>query len=185
MAEPKDESLVQHILRAAKNCFTSCSGGIQTVDEKASIQVKNFKIEALKKKFGVDYMNLVKNHASEDQLEECVRAARASMEELETEIKKLEDNIHAIDAETQAKLIKKSGNVPSTPTTPTAAATPTEAATTTPMTTTVNSTAGTHTAAVNATTPVAVTANAPYVPGTSFDEGTAGADVANTKHSEP
>jgi hypothetical protein len=112
-----DETLVEHLIRSTKNCWTACVGGVQKSDEIARIKYKETEIRSRKQKFGVEYLDLVRKGASEEELKNCVEVALKAMETTENEIAELQKEIDRVDAETKAKLVAKPG-------TPAAAAAP-------------------------------------------------------------
>lgn len=117
-AEPTasgEESLIQHLIRSTKNCFTACYGGVQKSDELARIKYKETDIRFRKQKFGIDYIDLVRKGASEEELKNCLDVALKSMETTEAEIAVLQKEIDRVDAETKAKLLAKPGTASTAP----------------------------------------------------------------------
>jgi hypothetical protein len=120
-----DESVVQHLMRSAKNAVTKCFGCVQTSDEKAKIKYKEYQIETRKKAFGVAYINTLRNSNSADgaTLQGCIDEALADIAKMEKEIAELQNEIDRVEGATREKILPKPGVA--------AAASPTAAATTT------------------------------------------------------
>ena len=114
----EDESLVQHVTRSTRNCFHSVFGCLQTSDEKAKIRYKEYLIEARKKKFGVDYINLKKasteEKGNEETLEQCLQQCLNDIEAMEQEIAVLRQEVDRVENETRSKIQTKSGQTSST-----------------------------------------------------------------------
>ncbi|GKY93587.1 hypothetical protein MPSEU_000326100 [Mayamaea pseudoterrestris] len=99
------ESFLQHLLRATKNCFTRCSGKVQSTDERAKIKVKEMKIANRKKQFGVDYMTRVLEHdATDSELQAIVEQCKSELLQEQREIDELQEEIERIHRETERKI---------------------------------------------------------------------------------
>lgn len=127
-----DESLVQHGTRSTKNFFTSCFGCIQTVDEHAKIKYKETQLASRQKTFGVAYLTLVEEGATQEQLDACVKEAQDDLKKIKAEIEELKKEIDRVKTETQKKIVQKPGATAAVDTPPSTTTTQTATATTTP-----------------------------------------------------
>jgi chromosome segregation ATPase len=108
----EDESLVQHIVRSAKNSFQQAFGCIQTSDEKAKIKYKEYRMENRKKAFGVEYMNMKRVNATEEELKNCVTRCGEDLDVIKQEIETLEGEIKRVDDAVKSKIVAKPGTKP-------------------------------------------------------------------------
>jgi peptidoglycan hydrolase CwlO-like protein len=116
MPDESDETLVQHTIRGAKNAFTGCFGFLKKSDELTKIKYKETQIAGRKKKFGVEYLDLLAKSAEPAELEACVKKAQDDMKKIQDEIAELEKEVERVDEETKKKIVTK----------PTGGASPTE-----------------------------------------------------------
>lgn len=102
-----DETFVESTSRGTKNAFAGCFGFLKKSDEYAKIKYKETLIASRKKKFGVDYMNLLEENVGEDELAACVKLCRDDVKVLKDEIATLEAEIARVDQETKGKIVAK------------------------------------------------------------------------------
>lgn len=132
-----EETLVQHLIRSTKNCWTACVGGVQQSDELARIQYKEYEIRSRKQKFGIEYIDLVRKEATAEELKTCLDVALKSMETTEAEIAELQKEVDRVNTVTKAKLLAKPGAPTAASNTPAAASAPVVASEPTPESVTV------------------------------------------------
>jgi len=102
------ETLMQHVSRACTNCLASTFACFSTTKEKTIIAKLEYDISSRKKKFGVDYMNILERVTLEDKLEvelkECLDKAVADINKLKDEIKSHNDEVAATKEELAKKI---------------------------------------------------------------------------------
>ena len=104
-----DETFVESTSRGTKNAFAGCFGFLKKSDEYAKIKYKETLIASRKKKFGVDYMNLLEQENAGDELAACVKLCQDDVKVLKDEIATLEAEIARVDEETRGKIVAKPG----------------------------------------------------------------------------
>lgn len=75
------------------NCFSSAGFCCFKFKEQTQISALEFKIANRQKKFGVDYMNLVEQKASQAALKECLKEAMRDITALQTQVNEHYDSI--------------------------------------------------------------------------------------------
>jgi hypothetical protein len=108
-ASNPDESIFGHILRVTKNSCTKCFGVVQTTDEYAKIKYKEIQTESRKKQFGVEFLKLIHDKASEEEKQACIDKALADTAAIEKEIDVLKAEIARVNAATNEKIVPKPG----------------------------------------------------------------------------
>jgi hypothetical protein len=116
-----DESHFAHIARICKNSCTKCFGAVQTTDEYAKIKYKEYQIDSRKKQFGVDFLKLVHENATEEDKKACIDKALADTATIDKEIDTLRAEIERVKVATQQKIVPKPGTPAAAATTATTA----------------------------------------------------------------
>jgi uncharacterized protein (DUF3084 family) len=91
--------------RMGKNAWTRSVGMFEKNKALAKAQVKAYSVKSRNKKFGEEYMELVKNKASEEELQACIKAAEADVGEIEKEIEDLKKQAADIDQVTSKSIV--------------------------------------------------------------------------------
>ncbi len=97
-SEPK-EGFGQKVSRGFANCCFCCF----KFKEQTQISALEFKIANRQKKFGVDYLTLVEQKASQGALKECLQVALRDISELQTQANEHYDSIDRKKEEVQNK----------------------------------------------------------------------------------
>lgn len=172
---PENESLVAHVMRSCKNAVTNCFGCIQTSDEFAKIKYKAYQIESRKKTFGVTYLNLIQEKASEESLNACLNAALADVSVFEKDIQVLQAEIDRVNQETRVKIETTKPGVAASAATGTTPAAAVVTATVPTTTTTTPATVVVEPIVPETAKPIAATdATAPVVTSTPLGSHSAG-----------
>jgi hypothetical protein len=108
-ASNPDDSIFGHILRVTKNSFTKCFGVVQTTNEYAKIKYKEHQMEARKKQFGVEFLKLIHDKASEEEKQACIDKALTDTAAIEKEIDVLKVENARVNAATNEKIVPKPG----------------------------------------------------------------------------
>jgi hypothetical protein len=122
MPPPENESLFGHVGRVCKNSVTKCFGCVQTSDEYAKIKYKEHQIDSRKKAFGVAYINLTLEKATEEALNACLEKAQAEIAVFTEEIQVLQAEIDRVNHATKEKIVVKPGTFAASAAVPAAAA---------------------------------------------------------------
>jgi hypothetical protein len=163
MPPPEDESLFGHVGRVCKNSVTKCFGCVQTSDEYAKIKYKEHQIDSRKKAFGVAYMNLILEKATEEALNACLEKAQAEIAVFAEEIQVLQAEIDRVNQSTKEKIVVKPGTVAASAAVPAAAAAAAVPAAAAPAAVPAAAAPAAAPAAVPAAAPAAVAPAAPAV----------------------
>lgn len=108
------ESFGDKMARQANNCMQSTGLCCFKVKEQSQITALEFKITQRQKRFGVDYLTLVENRASQDQLRQCLEQAKADIQNFQHEIDNHYDIIEDRTGEVQTRIQPTPGsNMPS------------------------------------------------------------------------
>jgi hypothetical protein len=81
----------------------------KNTEETVKIQLTEKKIVACKHKFGIDYMDLVEQNASDEELAACVGAAKEEIARLKGKLHKYETNIATNKQKMETKIAKRKG----------------------------------------------------------------------------
>ena len=108
-SQNNNEPFGDKMKRMSQNCLQSTGLCCFKISKNTNIQILEARISSRKKKFGIEYINLVQNQAPEAHLKKCLKDALDEIEELHKEI---EDNFDRIETKTNKvqKNIRKSGN---------------------------------------------------------------------------
>lgn len=104
-----DESIFAHVARVCKNSCTKCFGAVQTTDEYAKIKYKEYQIDSRKKQFGIDFLKLVHENASEQDKQACIDKVLGDTAAIEKEIDVLRAEIERVNTVTKEKIVPKPG----------------------------------------------------------------------------
>ena len=91
--------------RRTNNCwhgFTLCCFKLK---QNTKIQVLEFQIKQKQQQFGIDYLTLVKNNASQAELKDCIKVARTEIGELQKQVNELDDEIDTQEQNTNDRII--------------------------------------------------------------------------------
>ena len=78
----------------------------------AQLAVKKHQLRKTKKTFGVDYLTLLENEASHEQLDQCLREGHLQVGMLQKDIQKLRSEKKGLDLWLQDKLARIGGKAP-------------------------------------------------------------------------
>ena len=111
-----EESIMDHISRTCGNCWASTIACSTNAKDKTRIKQMEYNIASRKKKFGLDYIDLVEKGATEAELKTCVDGALADINEIKEDISERRKKIE----KTNEHLHSKMGAPTATPTAATA-----------------------------------------------------------------
>ena len=94
---------------AVDKCMLSTGLCCFKAQSNTKMQVLEFQIKQRQKKFGIDYMTLVENGASEQTLKSCLKQAQDEIAELQREIDELDSEIGNKERETKEKMNESGG----------------------------------------------------------------------------
>lgn len=105
MSNPPSETFGEKLKRITNNCGQATGLCCFRVKEQSQIALLENKIATRQRQFGVDYINLVQNKASQDELKQCLKDAMAEINELKRKINEHYDNIEEKETEVNEKII--------------------------------------------------------------------------------
>ena len=104
-----DESFGDKMKRMATNCGHATGLCCFKMGKQTQITVLEQKVVARQKKFGVDYLNLIDQNASQQALDQCLREAQRDIAKLQDQIEEHENVIDEKQAVTEEKIITATG----------------------------------------------------------------------------
>jgi hypothetical protein len=104
MSVPRRKNVV---VRLTRNTWTRCVGFVKKSDKLTKIQIRNEQIKSRKRQFGLEYLTLLRENASDDQLMISLHSALSRIDALEDDIRRLRETATAINAATKSKIIRK------------------------------------------------------------------------------
>eukprot|EP00980_Cylindrotheca_fusiformis_P011587 scaffold2744_cov136-Cylindrotheca_fusiformis.AAC.4 len=103
------EGFFKHMMRSTRNLCCRCCGCMHTTEEKAMIKRKEHKIAARKRKFGTEYIDMVRNNASEADLKLKLVECLNDIDKLVGQIHDIENDIERVKRDTEGKMRYKPG----------------------------------------------------------------------------
>ena len=100
----EQESFLDKMKRMTTNCCQATGLCCFKFKEQSQISGLEYKITNRQKKFGVDYLTLVEEKASQDALKKCLREALGDIAEIQREINSHHDKIDSKKAEVDEKI---------------------------------------------------------------------------------
>ena len=100
----EDESFLDKMKRMTTNCCRATGLCCFRVKEQSQVTALQLKVSQRKKKFGVDYMNLVEQNASQQALKTCFQEALDDISELRKQINEHHDKIDDKTEKVHAKI---------------------------------------------------------------------------------
>jgi hypothetical protein len=118
--EIKGESFTECFSRKTRNAWACTVGLASKSSMLTSVQIKKLEMQSRKKQFGIDYLNLERSGATNDELQACIDSARDDIERLAGEIDNRKAKMAGVDEKTREKLVKRppSWNLPTVTVTP-------------------------------------------------------------------
>mmetsp|Transcript_43540 Transcript_43540/g.105553 ORF Transcript_43540/g.105553 Transcript_43540/m.105553 type:complete len:694 (-) Transcript_43540:44-2125(-) len=104
-----DESFGDKVKRMANNCGHATGLCCFKMGKQTQITVLEQKVVARQKKFGVDYLNLIDQNASQQALNQCLREAQKDISKLQDQIDEHENVIDEKQAVAEEKIITATG----------------------------------------------------------------------------
>jgi len=95
------------VVRQSKNFWRRAIGCCKKSTPRTKIKMKEHQIAKRKKAFGMEYIDLVRNQAGEDQLQSALDSCLQDVGALMNEIEQLQDRIQEVSVETKSKLKPK------------------------------------------------------------------------------
>lgn len=105
MSNPPSETFGEKLKRMTHNCGQATGLCCFRVKEQSHIALLEKKIATRQRQFGVDYINLVQNKASQDELKKCLKDAMAEINDIKQKINEHYDNIDEKETEVNEKII--------------------------------------------------------------------------------
>ena len=105
MSNPSSETFGEKLKRMTHNCGQATGLCCFRVKEQSQIALLEKKIVTRQRQFGVDYINLVQQKASQDELKQCIKDAMAEINEHKRKINEHYDNIDEKETEVNEKII--------------------------------------------------------------------------------
>jgi len=105
--EERKETFQQRIVRKSSNCCHRLVGMGQKAKPLVRAKYKLTQLNARKRRFGTQYMNMVDRGASEDELRQCIVDARKELDIIQQDIEALHAAAARIDDRTNQKFVRK------------------------------------------------------------------------------
>jgi len=109
-SSPSQETFGEKVKRMASNCGHATGLCCFKVKEQSQIALLEKKLNARQRQFGVDYLTLVDNKASQENLKRCLHDTLKDIDELQGKINDHYDNIDHKEADTQGKILPGESN---------------------------------------------------------------------------
>jgi hypothetical protein len=107
--EIKKETPEQRTGRQVKNAWIHSMGFCEKSEFWAKMKLKKRQIKRCKKSFGVQYMDMIENKASADELDQCLQASQRRIEVIKNDLAELKGAVARIDEKMDNKLHKNPG----------------------------------------------------------------------------